>query len=397
MPDSPKRAGRGTVNRRGWGVTRTLIVASAVTATALAGPPEGGAGVSGPASPTVWLCRPGLASDPCLFPLTTTVLGADGSTSVLRPRDARRPPIDCFYLYPTVSLEPTANADLAIQPAETGVAVDQASRFSQVCRVFAPMYRQLTLAAITGRAPPDEADVELAYDSALAAFKDYLAKDNDGRGIVFIGHSQGAGILIHLLQQEVDPNPALRRRLVSAILLGGNVAVPVGRPVGGTFTHIPACRAADQLGCVVAYSSFLSPPPAHTIFGRVGQGVNAVPGQNPAGLQVLCVNPAALRGGAAPLQSYFLAGSGPRIGEVGAEPTLSTPWVTYPDRYRGRCQSAGGATWLDITPATDDPRPVLSQVLGPAWGLHLADVNLTLGNLVTLVGAEARAYAARSR
>jgi len=385
------------VNRSGWGVARALVVASLAAGTVLASPADGGAAAGGSASPTVWLCRPGVAPDPCLFPLTTTVVRADGSTSVLRPRDARRPAVDCFYVYPTVSLEPTANADLAVQPAETGVAVDQASRFSQVCRVFAPMYRQLTLAAITGRAPLDEAGVELAYASALAAFKDYLARDNDGRGIVFIGHSQGAGVLIHLLQQEVDPNPRLRRRLVSAILLGGNVAVPVGRPVGGTFEHIPACRAADQLGCVVAYSSFLNPPPAHTIFGRVGQGVNAVPGQNSAGLQVLCVNPAALVGGAAPLQSYFLAGSGPRIGEVGAEPTASTPWVTYPGRYRGRCESAGGATWLDVTPAADDPRPVLTQVLGPAWGLHLADVNLTLGNLVTLVGAEARAYLARGR
>ena len=65
----------------------------------------------------------------------------------------------------------------------------------------------------------------------LSAFRDYLAHYNDGRGIVFIGHSQGAVILIRLLQQEVDRTPALRNRLVSALLMGGNVTVPKGQLV----------------------------------------------------------------------------------------------------------------------------------------------------------------------
>jgi hypothetical protein len=382
--------------RRGWVALGAALAAWLATVGVVVAPVgDGTAGGSG--SATVWLCKPGVAPDPCLAPLTTTAVSASGAQRVEHSTDARRPPIDCFYIYPTVSTEPTANADLSVQPAETDVAVDQASRFSQVCRVYAPMYRQLTLASITGRAPADAADVTLAYDSALAGFEDYLAHDNHGRGIVFIGHSQGAGILLHLLQQQVDDNPRLRHRLVSAILLGGNVTVPVGKNLGGSFQHIPACRSTSELGCVVAYSSFLTQPPADAIFGRVGEGVDAVPGQDTAGLQVLCVNPAALAGGSAPLGSYFLAGSGSAIGEEGTPPTVSTPWVSYPGRYVGRCTSAGGASWLNITPAPDDPRPVLAQVLGPTWGLHLADVNLTLGNLVSLVGDEARAFAARSR
>ena len=83
----------------------------------------------------------------------------------------------------------------------------------------------------------------MAYDSLLAGWKDYLAHDNDGRPIIFIGHSQGAAMLIRLLHNEIDPNPRLRKLMVSAILLGGNVTVPVGRDVGGSFTHIPHLRA----------------------------------------------------------------------------------------------------------------------------------------------------------
>ena len=53
-------------------------------------------------------------------------------------------------MYPTVSTQPTANANLTMDPQETAVAVAQASRFSQVCNVYAPMYRQLTVAGIEG-------------------------------------------------------------------------------------------------------------------------------------------------------------------------------------------------------------------------------------------------------
>ena len=40
----------------------------------------------------------------------------------------------------------------------------------------------------------------------------------------------------------------------------------------------------------------------------------------------------------------------------------------------------------------DSARSVVTQTLGPTWGLHLVDVNISRGNLVTLVGDEARSY-----
>ena len=43
---------------------------------------------------------------------------------------------------------------------------------------------------------------ETAYQDVRSAFFDYLAHDNDGRGIVFIGHSQGAGVLRRLLRAQ---------------------------------------------------------------------------------------------------------------------------------------------------------------------------------------------------
>ncbi len=346
-----------------------------------------------------WLCRPGQANDPCTSGLATTVVPSLGPTHVEEATDAVHPGIDCFYVYPTVSPQKTANSDLHIDPAETAVAEAQASRFSQVCRVYAPMYPQLTLSAILNPADLTAANLATAYAGVEAAWDDYLAHDNDGRGVVVIGHSQGSAMLIALLRRKVDDDPAVRRRLVSAIILGGNVTVPVGRTVGGSFEHIPACTSTVQTGCVTAYSSFDRPPPANSLFGRPGAGVSGLVPGGPvasAGLEVLCVNPASPQGGISALSPYFpsarvtaaFGSQGPSL------PSVSTPWITEPGLYTGQCEDENGASWFQVTApiVAGDHRRIVTQTLGPTWGLHLDDVNISLGNLVTLVGDEARAY-----
>jgi hypothetical protein len=358
----------------------------------------GGSNASGgaDAAGTVWLCRPGLARNPCTASLTTTVVPASGKKTVVYSKPAANPTIDCFYVYPTVSEQQTPNANLTIDPEETAVAEAQASRFSQVCSVYAPMYPQLTLSAIGGKGLSAQAEAT-AYGGVLSAWKDYLAHYNRGRGVVLIGHSQGAAMLIALIKSQIDPKPAVRRRLVSALLMGGNVSVPVGRGVGGDFQHVAACETSSSLHCVVAYSSFLDPPPPDSLFGRVGQGVSSLSGQKAqATLQVLCSNPQSLTG-ARQLSPYFPTAQFPGI--LGTEAHLpaapSTPWVTYPGLYRATCMTSGGATWLQVTPVgpPGDPRPVVTQSLGPTWGLHLVDVNIALGNLVSLVRDQAAAFA----
>jgi len=217
-------------------------------------------------------------------------------------------------------------------------------------------------------------------------------------GVVFIGHSQGAGMLTHLLASEVDPNPKLRRELVSALLLGGNVTVAAGRDSGGDFQNIRACRRRGQTGCVVAYSSFDQQPPPNSVFGRVGGGVSARTGEG-TGLDVLCVNPVAPGGGFGALDTYRRTNVVPGpIGAVsGSAPSAPTPWVRYQRLYSAECQTTNGATWLQITDiggATDQRVRFQNPILGPTWGMHLADVSIALGDLVDLVGSQARAYVA---
>ena len=334
---------------------------------------------------TVWLCRPGLANDACTGSLDTTIVAPDGSKTTRHDGPSAEPKFDCFYVYPTVSRQQGGNADLSVDPEVRAAAVAQAARFSQVCRVWAPVYRQRTLSSL-GRSDP-EAD-GVAYESLLAGWRDYFANRNSGRPFIFIGHSQGASMLIRLLRQEIDPNAVARNAMVSAILLGANVTVAAGKDVGGSFQNIRACSSSSQTGCVIAYSTFFGQPPPNTLFGRPGQGVSSLSGQTATeGVEVLCVNPAAVAGGRAPLDPYF------------TNPSGATPFVEYPDLYEATCRSVAGITWLQVIDvgAASDLRPRVMEVSGPTWGLHRQDVGLALGDLVRLVGRQETSYEAAHR
>jgi hypothetical protein len=325
---------------------------------------------SGASAAPVWLCHPGDSPDPCTSDLDATVVTASGTRSVQSASPAAGSPFDCFYVYPTVSSEKGPNADLTVQPAEVAAAKAQAARFSSVCRVWAPMYRQVTLSSLyTGGL----AAINTAFDSLVSDWQYYLQHVNAGRPFILIGHSQGAAMLIRLIAEQIDSNPSVRQRLVTAILAGGNLQVPTGKTVGATFKNIPLCTSTSVAGCAIAYSSFGSQPPADSLFGRPGTGVSLQSLQfTMAGQQVACVNPAAIGGGTASLSPYLPQGG-------------SVPWVTYPALYTASCESANGATWLQVNTvkAPGDTRPVVTASLGPTWGYHLYDVNLALGNLVT--------------
>src|SRR5438445_1978199 len=113
------------------GRVAVVAVAAALGSTAL-GPAGTAASASAQeSSSTVWLCRPGLANNPCEGDLTTTVVQPDGTQEVVRAKPAKRPPVDCFYVYPSVSAQPTVNANRNVDPQLKAVAEFQASRFSQ--------------------------------------------------------------------------------------------------------------------------------------------------------------------------------------------------------------------------------------------------------------------------
>jgi hypothetical protein len=344
-----------------------------------------------PWKPT-WLCKPGLAHNPCNPGLSTTLFSPPlNPLGVVHPRAVAHPPIDCFYVYPTVSDQTTGNATLHVDPEERSIALYQAARYSQYCRVYAPMYRQLTLAGIGLGKPTSPVDGALPLADVRAAFRYYLRHFNHGRGFILIGHSQGAFVLRGLIAKDVDRKPAVRARLLSAILLGGNVLVRPGHAgIGGDFRHIRACRSASQLHCVIAFSSFNSAAPSNSIFGRTDS-------KHPKDI-VLCTNPAALGGGSGmadtilpsqPFAPGTLIAAGIVVLNL-TQPHPNTAWIEQRGAYRLRCVNSNGAHVLFVTALHG--AQVARPSPDPTWGLHLLDANIALGNLLAIVHAETKAY-----
>ncbi len=376
----------------------TSLLLALLALAALTGP-AGAAAAEDPDAATAWLCHPALRDDPCDVDLTTTIQQADGTSRVEPAPVPQDPGIDCFYVYPTVSNQTTPNATKTADPEVRSIATYQAARFSQQCRVFAPLYRQNTLVSIFTGGFTD-ATRAIAYGDVLGAWKDYLQRDNQGRGVVLIGHSQGSGMLRKLIREQIDPFPKARAKLVSALLLGGNVTVKKGSDRGGDFANVPLCRRDGQLGCVVAFSTFLDDPPADSRFGRPPTQTDRLTGLPPRDdVEVACTNPGSLAANAsAPSKTYIpsqmFAPGGIAAGIVavygGVPPSASTAWVQPADRYTGRCETINGAHVLKVAQVGSARH--LNAFPDATWGLHLVDVNGALGNLQEIVATQRAVY-----
>jgi hypothetical protein len=390
-----------------------MLAALALSAGVTLAATAAGAATQGPpkndySDKQAWLCRPDkTAGNACDVDLTATVVKADGSESVEHFKADPNARIDCFYVYPTVSNDPGVISDMNPGAEETNVVKVQFARLGAKCRLFAPLYRQVTLTALragmTGHPLPGQNDPAMrktGYDDVVDAWNWYLKNENHGRGVVLVGHSQGSGVLTQVIKNEIDGKP-VQKKLVSAILMGARLPVDAGKDTG-LFEHIPLCRSASQTGCVIAYASFRDtvPPPANSLFGKV---------QDP-GRVAACTNPANLApGGEGAFHAYLsniqIVETSNGVTWVKGKANPKTPFVEAPGLLTGQCVEKDGFSYLAVhvnadpaDPRTDDINGDVVQdgKVNAAWGLHLIDANLAMGNLVSIVGAEANAYLAKA-
>jgi len=352
-----------------------------------------------------WLCRPGVPG-PCDADQSATVIAAGGKVTTEAFHADPAAPVDCFYVYPTVSTDPGDFSDMTADAAEKNVVAQQFARFGAKCRLFAPMYRQVTLAAVLkvllGGSLVGQ---DLPYKDVRDAWRYYLEHDNQGRGFVLIGHSQGSAVLTALIRDEIEGKP-VANRMISAILGGTTVAAPDSKDVGGTFQSTPLCREGSQTGCVIAFATFRStaPPAANTRFGRV----------TTAGQKAACVNPAELSGAGGQLDAYVSAQRAAIVPQPAwqtkpwttPEQPVKTPFVKLPGMLTAKCASNANASYLEITVHPDAGGNRVDDIGGelmmggrpvPSFGLHLIDMNLTMGNLVEIVGRQSKAWLLANR
>lgn len=371
------------------------------------------------ANPARWLCHPDLPErgNVCARDIASTSVDSSGRAVVSHFQRLNQAQVDCFYVYPTASADPTPNSDFLADAQEIDITEAQAARYGAACEVFAPIYRQRTLPLLVanvaaGYLPSgstllagisENADAT-AYGDVRAAFRSYLARDTR-RGFILIGHSQGATLLKRLIAEEIETQPGLQDRMIAAHLLGSTVEVPVGADVGGSFAVTPACRHPDQTGCVVAYSSYRAGDPelSNPRYGRATR----------PNMQALCNHPGALSGGARQLNAVLPMhlppvfqlllkprGSGGPYADRLANLNVRTAYFTTQQQISGECVvDAAGTRYLQVRIAADRSDAIADDYPGEfyggtGWGLHLLDVSIAQNDLVQLARAQSRAWLA---
>jgi hypothetical protein len=233
--------------------------------------------------PSAWLASPGRN-------------GQERSTPPgITPVDEANAPADVFFIHPTTDLNNRIwnapfDAPDDVAKLNPPVRLGQASAFNGCCRIYAPQYRQASLAGLK-----EPKAVALAYEDVARAFRSYIAHDNKGRPFILASHSQGTALAIELVQREILGTP-LQKRMIAAYLVGGYV------PQTFATIGLPTCDAPKQTGCVVSWNTSKAGwnIPRKLLLSRPGywwQGQLVTRGAAPP----ICVNPLSWRNeGAAP-------------------------------------------------------------------------------------------------
>jgi hypothetical protein len=336
----------------------------------------------------MWLCRPDIRGDICHADATATEVRPDGSRVLLPSAPPPAAKVDCFYVYPTVdmALIPANHSDIEdILPAEDATR-SQAGLFRDVCELYVPLYRQITMGTYVFSTEDRDRRSEVAFSDVKDAFLHYMGQYNRGRKVVLLGHSQGADMVVRLLKAVFDQDPVMLSRLLVAMPLGGPVEVRKGKLVGGTFETIPLCSSPDELGCVVA---FQSRPAA----GMVGKPLF----QPRPGTVTGCVNPAPA--GALGIHRFsrtFLPLTKTTRPYLRGVDDITTPFVMLRDFYTGACvEGLDGYAYLAVAAGPKDgdtrvsPIDLTAARFNGSFGLHVADFQFAMGDLVDLVARKA--------
>ena len=171
---------------------------------------------------------------------------------VCRPERVDKP-VDVFFMHPTCYGDQAdgMNASLAnaaVNRAAESAVDRQGSVFVDCCNLFAPRYRQASIAVLGLPVDEREQYLELGVDDLVAAFEYYLQHCDQGRPLILAGHSQGSNLILSFLRQHRDLVP--NDRLVAVYAIGWSITAADLEQIG-----LPLGSAPDQTGCVITWNT----------------------------------------------------------------------------------------------------------------------------------------------
>ncbi len=161
--------------------------------------------------------------------------------------------VDVFFVHPTSYISDKSwNADASSYSTRINDqdVVQQASVFNGSAKIYAPRYRQATMGTFAYLDSEDSQHaLDRAYEDVRAAFLYYRKNLNQGRPYILAGHSQGAFMVVRLMQEFLDVNPkSMDDRFIIAYAPGAAIHTD-------DFEYIRPCEAPDEIRCYVSWNS----------------------------------------------------------------------------------------------------------------------------------------------
>jgi hypothetical protein len=283
--------------------------------------------------------------------------GKDASWSYLTKQPDKA--FDVFFVHPTTYGTKKYGLNAPIDDKEIMTLTDdtvatQASVFKKNCNIYAPRYRQMSIAVLEMSEEKSAPYMAVAESDVLAAFKYYLKHYNKGRPYFLASHSQGSNILLCILKKHRDL--VRNDQLVAAYLLGWTFTDQDLKQI-----NIPLAIKPDQIGGLITWNTI----------GKGGKSPTLLPGAN-------CVNP---------LTWTNTTKEQPASLNLGAVIELTDGTVASIKHFTSaRINTDGG---LEIpTPSIEDK---LDMRMGKAI-YHRYDYAFFYGNLVENVGVRCQAW-----
>ncbi len=274
--------------------------------------------------------------------------------------------IDVFMVCTTVDSRSSHNAfDLNEKLKARFVSALDAEKglYDETARVYAPYYRQMSINAYKLPTAAFNEARQIAYRDVADAFRWYLDHENNGRGLILAGFSQGADLVLELLKEFYGGDELeavkLRANLVAAYAIGWRVTASMT----DEYPQIVPASGESDTGCVISYDCE---------DGTLGGSVII-----PMGMQALSINPLNWKTDSTPADKSLNLGA-----------VMQTDGEPQPGLCGCYIGKRGELVVTDVTPADYPPGPDLFQ----EGAYHLYDYKFFYTNLKENVAVRANRW-----
>ena len=277
--------------------------------------------------------------------------------------------VDVFLICPTVDTRSETNSfDLNDKLRGNFIYALDLERgiFDRTCRLFSPYYRQMSINAYM---LPENERVEareIAYADISAAFRWYLRNENDGRGIILAGFSQGGEMCLELLKEYYGGDSAEAQALREQLIAVYSIGWMVTEEMTETWPQIVPATGETDTGTVVCFDCE---------DGNVSETIII-----PAGMRALSINPLNWKTDSTPADKSLNRGA---VFEAGGEPIPALCGAYIGER--------GELIVTDVTAADYPP----GLELFPEGAYHLYDYMFFFTNLKENVALRTAVWSAQ--